>query len=187
MPGYEGRYEVSDQGRVRSLRWMVERRTEPLLLKGFLQRGYRRVLIGGRNRSVHHLVLEAFVGPRPAGLVTGHLNGRRDDNRPTNLAWITPTENQAHRILHGTTRTGDNSPARLHPESRPRGAKHWKARLTEADVLAMRAAVAAGATQRSQADRFGVATKTVSQIVTGRGWRHLPMPGAGSSDGGWPW
>lgn len=52
--------------------------------------------------KVHQLVLEAFVGPRPEGMVTRHLNGDPSDNRLTNLAWGTHAENNADTVQHGT-------------------------------------------------------------------------------------
>ena len=47
--------------------------------------------------KVHHLVLAAWVGPRPAGLVADHINGRRGDNRATNLRWVTQSDNLRNR------------------------------------------------------------------------------------------
>lgn len=56
---------------------------------------------GGRTeRYVHHLVLETFVGPRPDGMETRHLNGNHSDNRVENLAWGTKSENGADKVAH---------------------------------------------------------------------------------------
>lgn len=59
---------------------------------------YRRF----RGRYVHHLVLEAFVGPRPHGMQCRHINGNSLDNRLKNLAWGTPSEDNYDRVRHGT-------------------------------------------------------------------------------------
>lgn len=95
VPGYEGKYEVSDDGQVRSLRRNITLRaaTTPL--------GYKYVALCGKTRRVHQLVLEGFVGPRPDGLITRHLNGKPGDNRLENLAYGTMKENAADALAHG--------------------------------------------------------------------------------------
>jgi len=197
IAGYEGLYEVSDLGRVRSLRsrgngtfgaW-DRLRPEPLVRRPKRnRRGYVVVAIGDGTRPVHQLVLEAFVGPRPFGYVTGHLNGQPADNRLVNLAWITSSENQQHRFLHGTMATGDESFPRQHPERYPRGDRSFarlhperlargerggNAKLTVAQVLAIRAASADGEPQRAIATRYEVSQATINHIVTRRKWAHV--------------
>lgn len=112
IPGFGGRYEVSDQGAVRSHlvsgrydrtspepRSVGQRRTA----KGYLQ----VTLYVDRqhvHRYVHRLVLSAFVGPCPQGLQTRHLNGNAADNRLVNLRYGTQSENERDKIRHGTRR-----------------------------------------------------------------------------------
>lgn len=103
VPGYEGRYEVSDYGRVRSLLRGAPRvlRTDPD------RNGYLRVRpadVTGRKRAtmVHRLVLNAFVGPCPDGQEGRHLNGNNQDNRLTNLAYATHSVNILDKLAHGT-------------------------------------------------------------------------------------
>lgn len=103
--GYEGAYEVSNMGRVRSIPHYVRlvvrsgtvcRRLSPgvLLKPGPLADRHVTVAIGRRNsRLVHQLVLEAFVGPRPEGCEVLHLNHVPDDNRLENLRYGTRSEN----------------------------------------------------------------------------------------------
>lgn len=55
-----------------------------------------------KNRLVHRLVAEAFIGPRPEGADIRHLNGVHTDNRAVNLAYGTRTENIMDAIAHGT-------------------------------------------------------------------------------------
>src|SRR5580765_1006210 len=54
------------------------------------------------RRKIAHLVLEAFVGLRPLGMVCRHLDGDRNNNNLSNLAWGTPSENVRDSVLHGT-------------------------------------------------------------------------------------
>lgn len=125
LPGYEGLYEVSDAGFVRSLdRWIssplpngAERRQFlrgrvliPTLSKG----GYQQVtLCDGRTKSrhyVHSLVLLVHVGPRPDGMpITRHFNGNKQDNRRENLAYGTYSENTLDSVRHGTHNHADKS------------------------------------------------------------------------------
>ena len=101
--GYEGLYEVSDQGRVKRLArvgksWVLPER----ILKGSHNyRGYAQVGMFGKSKKVHRLVLEAFVGPCPKGMVACHWNDDPSDNRLENLRWDTEKANQADKMRNG--------------------------------------------------------------------------------------
>ena len=102
--GYEGLYEVSDHGRVKSLErrshlYGGRYRTYPEMIRtpvdifgGYkavkLTRDRRRI-----QRTVHTLVLTAFVGPRPDGLVACHNDSNPTNNRLENLRWDTQSSN----------------------------------------------------------------------------------------------
>lgn len=113
IPGYEGCYEVSSIGRVRSLpRWRSVgsgRRLCPpeiRLLKPYQDRnGYLRVGLSGpqtsRSTPIHRLVLSAFVGPCPPGMQACHRNDIPDDNRIENLRWDTASANTFDKIANG--------------------------------------------------------------------------------------
>jgi hypothetical protein len=111
VSGYEGRYEVSDGGQVRSL--STYRSTSGGVLSHWVQnKGYHYVTLRGPNNTkasfaVHRLVLEAFVSPCPPGKQVAHNNGDPSDNRVSNLRWATAKENIADRTLHGRTVTGE--------------------------------------------------------------------------------
>lgn len=108
VPGWEGLYEVSDLGRVRSL-------DRPNGLRGRVRvlsvgsHGYLDVGLcdGGvrRTRLVHRLVLEAFVGPCPEGQEACHADSDRTNNRLSNLRWDTTKANAADRVAAGHARS----------------------------------------------------------------------------------
>ena len=117
IPGYEGRYEVSDQGRVRSLDRIVEcfgpvkgrylsKRSGRVLRPGPSNFGHLSVVLGKNNTQfVHKLVLLAFVGPAPNKHECRHLNGDPADNRLENLCWGTRHENIMDSVRHGNWMT----------------------------------------------------------------------------------
>lgn len=103
-------YEVSDHGRVRSYVKSgvgIGFHDKPKILipnlSGRTPKQYRQVQLGrGNVRKVYHLVLEAFVGPRPLGTECRHLDGNSQNDRLDNLCWGTKIENTEDKIRHGT-------------------------------------------------------------------------------------
>lgn len=102
-------YEASNLGRVRSVEHEREfvtgigacRRTFPSrMLRPFVKRGYYHVSLargyGRRQRPVHQMVAAAFIGLRPDGMATNHINGIKTDNRAENLEYVTNSENVLH-------------------------------------------------------------------------------------------
>jgi hypothetical protein len=163
--GYEGVYEVSTFGRVKSLgRWVRAnsgwRKTEVCYFSPSLSgrsKKYKRVLLRNpdKQRPVHQLVLEAFVGPRPENCEVRHLDGDPSNNRLDNLAWGTKAENQADKLRHGTILRGTANPAN---------------KLSEADVLAIRAS---NKKQVDLAQVYGVSQPIISAILLRKIWKHL--------------
>lgn len=102
VPGYEGLYDVSSYGRVRS--W---HNTRPRILSACANdRGYLTVGLSDgevqRTRYVHQLALEAFIGPRPDDMETRHYDGNPLNNYLDNLVYGTPKKNGEDRSRHGT-------------------------------------------------------------------------------------
>ena len=164
--GWEGLYEVSDLGRVRSLprkggnnRWYGGNVLTPYPNKGYpmvplCRKGKRKMC------QVHVLVLTAFVGPCPPGMQGCHGDGNRGDPRLSNLRWDTPAGNMRDQYRHGTRVAGDHHPA---------------AKLSDAEVAEIRRRHAAGVsgtappiTHRELADIFGISRPHVSGILSGR-------------------
>ena len=81
-------------------------------ISAFADKGYLRVRITSagkrQKRPVHQLVCEAFHGERPDGKEVRHIDGNPLNNKPTNLAWGTRSENAKDRQLHGTEKATQN-------------------------------------------------------------------------------
>lgn len=168
IPGFEHLYEVSDYGRVRSLprrvaSALVNSRNGYYVRRGGILRsapdssGHLIVVLCDDTRRktvpVHRLVADAFLGPRPAGCDTHHLNGIKADNRPENLAYV---ERSTHIAQHH------------------QGTRTTSAKLTAAQVLEFRVLLAQGELSEHQiAAMYGVTQSNINSIKNGRTWRHL--------------
>lgn len=92
IPGYEGLYQVSNLGRVKSLRFNKEKILKQSFIKGYYDIKLAKNKVGKRF-SIHRLVYMTFKGPIPEGLQVNHINEIKSDNRPENLNLLTPKEN----------------------------------------------------------------------------------------------
>jgi HNH endonuclease len=110
------------------------------------------------RRLIHHLVLEAFVGPRPPDLICCHWDGNPANNRLENLRWDTYKSNCDDMLRHGTRRLGETG---------------TKARLKEREVREIRRLMSEGASPDELAARFGVGSPNIKAIACGRTWRHI--------------
>ena len=167
IPGYEGLYEASNAGRVRSLRCIVKtprgtRTVRDRVLKPSPDtHGYPSVVLarlGTRYKvKAATLVLRAFVGLAPAGMEGCHDNGIRSDSRLENLRWDTRLGNQADRKKHGTDIVGErHGMAKLHPDD-------------VAQIRMMRGMAPKIAIGRL----FGIGESQTSRIMNGTAWSHL--------------
>lgn len=91
--GYEGIYQVSDLGNVRSLKFGKWKVLRPQLTRGYLRIGFRRKGEKQKCYLVHRLVYSSFNGPIAADMTVDHINGIRTDNRLENLQLLTREEN----------------------------------------------------------------------------------------------
>lgn len=159
IPGYEGYYEVSDLGRVKSL---PRRGTKGGILSPISKNnGYLTVALFKDGKSskkqISRLVLEAFVGTPEGYMEACHNNGRRADNRLSNLRWDTHRKNIRDRERHGTT---------------ARGERNGNAKLTEDKVREIRD-LRGKMTQRAIAILFGISKTVVNAIHHRRNWAHV--------------
>jgi len=125
--------------------------------------GYVRYLTrrGRVGFLAHRLIWESVYGPIPSGMQINHINGIKHDNRICNLEVVTPKENTLHSYRAGL-RTAI-------------GEKNGRAKLTEADVIAIRNS---HMPIRKIAELMGVSITTVSQTRSGRKWKHVPLHAA---------
>lgn len=118
--------------------------------------GYQGVALRHEGKTiratVHSLVAEAFIGPRPAGFDVCHGDGDKSNNRFTNLRYATRTENIADKRKHGTSQDGE---------------RNQSAKLTNEQAKQIRNRRHAGALLRELAAEFGVGESCVSRISTG--------------------
>lgn len=120
--------------------------------------GHLVVNILGKLRYVHHLVLEAFVGPCPPGMECRHFPDRDPaNNKLENLSWGTHADNLRDRKIHQT----DNA-----------GSRHGMSKLTERQVLQIRKDHET-LTLVEQAQKYKVTRGCVYGIVTRRTWKHV--------------
>ncbi len=168
VPGFDGWYEASPDGRVRS--WKCTgvvgvRRAKPRILKGrYTELGYCLVklthpVFGAMDVGVHQLVLAAFVEPRPLYAVCDHINATPSDNRVENLRWLTAADNLRYAAALG----------RLCKRKGPRS--HSLIDMEKAREI--RARRAGGAALKALAQEFSVSVTAVSQIVNNLKWREV--------------
>jgi hypothetical protein len=179
--GHEGCYQVSDLGNVRSLPRTVARTDGRTMRKqGFAlkprpnQAGYLRVSLNmpQRDRYIHALVAEAFIGPRPAGMDVNHIDGNKSNNAACNLEYCTRKANINHAVGLGLINPG------LRPLSvYARGDSHANAILTESIVRKMRADYVAQGGRRGfikeTAEALGVSQSNISMILGRKTWKHV--------------
>lgn len=105
IPGYEGEYQASNWGQIRSLdrfvmvKGVLQRRKGKILRPRPTDSGHVRVNIKGKDLSIHRLVMLAFVGP--SDLVVNHLDSNPKNNRLDNLEYTTHSGNMQHAVAAG--------------------------------------------------------------------------------------
>ena len=154
--GFEGVYSVSNQGRVRRDKGGKGIVTG-LILKGSLTKGgYRLVILydkpNQRAVTVHTLVAEAFIGPRPPGYEVNHIDGNKPNNSVGNLEYVTRAENTRHANALGLRRYGED---------------WYCARLTDEQIIELHRL--SSTTSRSVlAEKFDICESYVYQLLAGK-------------------
>lgn len=169
--GYEGSYEVSDMGRVKSLARRIIRGDgkwqsigERIMKQHPNGSGHYAVSLAHNGiRStykVHTLVLEAHCCPRPEGMECRHLDGDKLNNVLSNLVWGTHAENMRDSVEHGT---------------RARGENNGQSKLTEESVREIHKLRRDGLKLRQIASIFGVGITAIYKILEGYTWSHVEV------------
>lgn len=110
---------------------------------------------GPEYHLLHRLVLEAFVGPCPEGMVCRHKNGNSKDNRLSNLAWGTYEENEKDKHTHGTRHTGEN---------------HHNAVLRNSDISKIHREYNKGKSVPELSKKYNTCIPTIWKIIRGESY-----------------
>ncbi len=159
IPGYEGKYQASNLGNIRSVTRKITQTSRygelfTRTIKGrkirpgrYTSSGHVSVVLGrGANGSpVHQLVALTFIGPRPENADTRHINGDPTDNRVENLCYGSRTENILDHFRQG---------------------KAWR-KLNYNQMMEIKQKLASGATGHSLAIEYGVSDTVISSIKVG--------------------
>ena len=152
VPCWEGLYEVSSHGRLRRGGRIIKGCTNAA--------GYQNVILRGRgNRStcIHILVAEAFIGPRPDGMVVRHGENGASDNSVGNLSYGTQKQNIHDKKRDGTWQIADTAARRT---------------LTSDQVVII---YQSAKTSPELAEDFGVDQTTIRAIWRGKNWRSVTV------------
>lgn len=162
IPGYNGTYQASNSGLVRSF----ARSTEPrMITPTTVKPGYLRLKLGhSGSYLVHRLVALAFI-PNPLELKTvNHINGIKTDNRVENLEWMSHKHNVQHAHLNGLVKT----------RADVKGEKHPGVKLTTIQVREIRDRYSKGnIEQKELAIEYRVGSGTISDITRYKSWKHI--------------
>jgi DNA-binding NarL/FixJ family response regulator len=107
---------------------------------------------------VHRVVAQSFLGVHK-GMIVNHKDGNKLNNKLENLEWVTYRENTLHAKMTGLI---NNS-----------GERHYKAMLTNNDVLEIRGLLRSGLPQRKIAKKYNVTQTTISCINRNKTWKHI--------------
>jgi len=162
-------YSVSNYGRIKSFK---QDKINGKILKPFRDRkGYRRVELNSKTKSVHRLILETFNPiDNMNNLQVNHINGIKDDNiYPDNLEWCTNSENQKHAFKIGL----ENNQGENHPQSKLTNGvalEIKKISMTE-DYKNFKIK------QKDIAEMFKLSIYIISKILRGEAWTHVKLEG----------
>jgi hypothetical protein len=162
--GYEGLYQVSNLGNVKSLGNEFSRK-ERVLKPSLQSKGYLTVVLqknGIRNMVlVHRLVAEYFVSNPLNKPQVNHINGVKTDNNIENLEWVYHRENLDHAIKNNLTLKGE---------------ENRNSKLKDVDVVKIHSLLQKGITTKELSESYNVSYSTIDGIRTNRYWKHLNLP-----------
>jgi hypothetical protein len=164
VKGYEGIYQVSNFGNVKSLGNEFTRKERFLKLspqsKGYLtvvlQKNATRKMI-----LVHRIVAEYFLSNPLNKSQINHINGDKTDNKVENLEWVSHRENLDHAIKNNLTLKGE---------------KNRNSKLKDVDIIKIHSLLQKGTTTKELSESYNVSYSTIDGIRTNRYWKHLNLP-----------
>lgn len=187
----DGTYEVSTLGNIRRAKPGISTFVGRPVCPTEGATGYLQVQLKSDGKSVrayvHHVVMEAFVGPRPNGHFVNHKDFNKHNNALTNLEYITQRENCRHAIGAGRRTRGPSMPPRP-KKGKPTGDRHWTHRtpdriargarmphskLTAEIVRDARRRALEGETQSSLAHEYGISVAQMSRVIRGTRWTYV--------------
>lgn len=173
VKGYEGIYEVSTYGQIKSLDRMIfnknkkyQKANGTLLKFKKTKEGYYSCVLYNNERKkayllVHRVVAQNFISKTEEQIQVNHKNGVKTDNRVENLEWVTRKENIDHSIENGLTKIGSDSTS---------------SKLKDNQVLEIRELFSSQKYSYSELGRmFNVDGAGIGRIIRGETWKHLPV------------
>lgn len=165
VPGLPG-LQVSDHGFARTLtrviravhgrEWVAKGQ---LLSAVYAGHGYRSIRFEHKTYKIANLIALAFLGPKPSPLhQVRHLNDDKSNDRLSNLAYGTKTENQSDRVVNGVLVCGE---------------AHPNAKLNAASVRLIKQRLRSGESCTTIARDYPVHPATIGEIQSGRNWKHV--------------
>jgi hypothetical protein len=156
---FEGLYQVSNLGRVKSLKYRQQGREEMLSLTANSY-GYQWVRLCKKRSSVHRLVALAFIDKVEGKDFVNHINGNKADNRVENLEWVTKSENSIHSFEVGTQcNKGEQHPSHVLTAKEVREIRQkFQPKVYTRDMLSV---------------EYGVKPSTIKAIVLRKLWKHI--------------
>ena len=193
VEGYEGYYQISNYGNVRSLDRVIKEKTgKTQTLKGRILKprinpgGYYYIGLGKNGTkatfAVHQLEAQAFI-PNPASPdgeradskpTVNHIDGNKLNNNLSNLEWASYSENLSHAYKTGLRQAVKSSEV---------GSKNYKRKLKPEQVLEIKRLLATGnLTHKEIATQFGVSKSIVGKINSNKYWSHITVSNAQYSE-----
>lgn len=175
IPNYSN-YFVDSNGDLFTRNWKncgITRKVKPAKDK----KGYLRTVMVSDNGvystiRVHRVVATAAIPNHECKPFINHINGVKDDNRPSNLEWCTAKENTRHAIDNGLFVF--QTPERSINKEIKRGSKNGQSILTESDVIKIRAMHKPRIVTRAMlAEQFGVSEYCIKDVLSRKSWNHV--------------
>lgn len=164
VKGFEGRYEVSNLGRVKTIPHYVNHTNGKRLVKERLRplqkhnQGYLSVGLSSLSRLVHRLVAQAFIANPKKLKFVNHKDGNKHNNCVENLEWCTRQENENHAFSTGLKNST--------------GSNNAMSKLDEKKVYEIKYK-SHGKSTKFLSEKYNVHMATIQRIIKGTIWKHV--------------